>query len=51
MTENQVQAIKCAYADLIGALETFQNGTYDEHDWKAHQLSIKELKKAFKFLD
>jgi|688.fasta_scaffold219203_5 hypothetical protein len=50
MTLLQKQAIKCAYADLKGALECYERGIYHEHDWEAHKLSIEELEDEFKFL-
>jgi hypothetical protein len=50
MTPCQEQAIKCAYADLKGALECYKKGAYGEHDWKAHKLTIQELEEEFYFL-
>ena len=50
LTYSQVQAIRCAHADLVGALQNFENQTYSEHDWKAHKLSISELESEFDFL-
>lgn len=50
MTKDQIQAIKCAYADLKGALENYEAGTYADHDWDAHRLTIEELEDEFKFL-
>jgi hypothetical protein len=50
ITPTQAQAIKCAYADLKGALECFGRGAYSEHDWDAHRLTIEELENEFSFL-
>ncbi len=47
LTPEQIQAIKCAHADLIGAKQNYENGTYSQHDWKAHQLSILDLEYNF----
>ncbi len=55
MTEKQKSAIRCAHADLIGALEAQTNETLDNwatiHDWDAHKKSIKELEESFGFLE
>lgn len=50
MTKGQVLAIMCAYADLKGALENYEDGTYHQHDWDAHRLTIEELESEFEFL-
>ncbi len=44
-------AIKCAYADLIGAYQAMQQGDINAHDWKAHYLSICELEQTFGFIE
>ena len=51
MTREQSNAIKCAYADLKGALEAYENADPEQHDWKAHRLTIAELMEAFPFLE
>lgn len=51
MTDEQKTAIKCAYCDLIGALEARNGLDINSHDWKAHLESIQDLEKAFDFLD
>jgi hypothetical protein len=51
MTSEQILAVKCAHADLIGALQNFNSNTYSDHNWKAHKLSIIDLENAFEFLD
>lgn len=51
LNEKQILAIKCAYLDLKGSLENFEQGTYSDHDWKAHKLSIQELEEEFDFLN
>ena len=50
MNEEQAFAIKCAFLDLQGSLENFNNKT-DFHNWDAHEQSINFLKKAFPTLD
>lgn len=51
MSEQQILAIKCAYADLVGALQCYEQQSYSDHDWDAHKLSIKDLENCFDFLD
>jgi hypothetical protein len=50
MTVQQILAIKCAHADLKGALENFEQLTPAQHDWKAHKQTIEELEEFFDFL-
>lgn len=45
MTQEQINAIRCAYLDLQGALEAI-NDPY-AHDWREHQRTIDELARAF----
>jgi hypothetical protein len=40
LTESQIMAIRCAHADLVGALQAHKSIDYTLHDWKAHALSI-----------
>jgi hypothetical protein len=47
MTEVQILAIKCAYADLLGALQNYEQGTFSDHDWDAHKLTLDEMVMAF----
>lgn len=47
MTELQISAIKCAYADLVGALQARNQLNVEVHDWKAHATSIQELAEHF----
>jgi hypothetical protein len=51
LTENQLLAIKCAYADLLGAYEAMEQRDIHAHDWKAHKQSIDDLLNNFKFLE
>jgi len=51
MTTDQTNAIKCAYADLQGALQAMQQADPHAHDWKSHAQTIQELEAAFDFLD
>ena len=50
MTEEQIIAIRCAHADLVGALQAKQQGDIHVHDWKAHYQSILDLEYNFDFL-
>lgn len=43
----QGTAIKCAYADLVGAYQAMQQQDYSVHDWSAHRTTIEELEEAF----
>lgn len=47
MTEEQYNAVLCAYADLKGALEAQEACDMNQHDWKAHKTTIAELREAF----
>ena len=47
LTEAQVSAIRCALADLSGALQAYQQLDLHVHDWKVHALTIDELIDAF----
>jgi hypothetical protein len=51
MNDNQILAIKCAYADLLGAYQAMEQGNTHAHDWKAHKQSIDELLVNFNFLE
>lgn len=46
----QRHAVKCAHADLQGALQHHEQNDWHSHDWGAHQQSIEELESAFSFL-
>lgn len=50
LTPEQILAIKCAYADLKGALEAHEACDRLAHDWDAHELSIEDLRDQFDFL-
>lgn len=47
MNTKQIDAVRCAQADLIGALQAFRQGDLHAHDWDAHLLTIEELTEAF----
>ena len=49
MTEAQIFAVRCALADLCGALQDYQQwGSIDSgHDWDSHRQTIHELAEAF----
>jgi hypothetical protein len=49
LTEQQMTALHCAHADLLGALQCKDEPW--NHDWKAHQLTLDDLRDAFPFLD
>jgi hypothetical protein len=51
MNKEQIQAIKCAYADLCGALEAHNQMDIEAHDWDAHRETIIEIKNAFDFIE
>jgi hypothetical protein len=46
-TEAQASAIRCALADLQGALQSHERMDRHTHDWDAHALSIQELIENF----
>jgi hypothetical protein len=52
MTNEQISAIRCAYADLVGAYQCAivdqAGGADNGHDWKSHRLSIQELEDVFR---
>ena len=47
MTAEQLMALKCAYADLVGALQAYEQQEITVHDWKAHYQTICDLENAF----
>jgi hypothetical protein len=47
MNAEQIIAIKCAYADLVGALQAYNQGEVTVHDWEAHYQTIRDLEVAF----
>jgi hypothetical protein len=47
MTPEQILAIRCAYADLVGALQHHENDSTINHDWDAHEQSIEDLLSTF----
>ena len=51
MDKEQKTAIRCAFADLIGAVQAYKQGDYNLHDWEAHTQTIEDLKRKFDFLD
>lgn len=51
LNETEMNALRCAFADLIGAVQAYKQGDYTAHDWKAHIQTIEELKAAFQWLD
>jgi len=51
MTKEQQLVIRCACADLIGAMEARNSGRIEDHDWNSHVLTINELIKTYPFLN
>ncbi len=55
LTEKQKVAIKCAYADLVGAYQYAivdgEGGANNGHDWDSHLVTITELEESFDFID
>jgi hypothetical protein len=51
MNKAQMSAIKCAYNDLVGSLQSYNLLDIEAHDWKAHLLTIVELEEAFDFIE
>jgi hypothetical protein len=49
--ELEIEAIRCAYADLVGAKQARDQQDIGIHDWKAHEFTITELENAFPFID
>lgn len=50
LSDEQIIAIRCAHADLVGALQARDALDLFAHDWKAHQISIVDLEYHFPFL-
>ncbi len=54
MNMEQILAVKCAYADLVGAYQcTADDDSIDvsSHDWESHLQTIQDLEKAFNFIE
>jgi len=52
MNDQQISAIKCAFADLCGSLQAFNQMDIFVHDWDSHRESIQDLSDSFgDFLD
>ena len=47
LTKTQLDAVRCALADLCGALQAHEGRDTWLHDWDAHLQTIDELAKAF----
>jgi len=43
MNKEEIILIKCALADLQGAMEAMEKADYCSHDWEAHQQTIDEI--------
>ena len=46
-TDKQTIAIRCAFADLCGAIQARNMNDMEMHDWRAHLESIYDLRDAF----
>lgn len=44
LPENVKYLLRCAFADLEGSMQAHEQGDSANHDWKAHEETIKELK-------
>ena len=51
MNKAQISAIRCAYNDLVGSLQSYNLLDIEGHDWEAHLLTIVELEEAFAFIE
>lgn len=51
MTLEEKMAIKCAFADLCGAMQAYLQSDIHAHDWKAHAQTLHEMLDVFDFLD
>lgn len=51
MTNEQITAIKCAYADLVGVLQAYNKFEVTTHNWKSHLETIIDLEKLFDFIE
>jgi hypothetical protein len=51
MSQQQQLTLRCACADLIGAMEARNNNDIESHDWNAHLMTINDLIKAYPFLN
>jgi hypothetical protein len=51
MTKKQQISIRCACADLLGAIQAHRQLDPFVHDWESHLLTIQELMETFPFLD
>lgn len=51
LSESQILAIKCAYADLVGALQARDQMDIEVHDWKGHYQTIIDLENTFDFIE
>jgi hypothetical protein len=51
LTSDQISAIRCAHADLVGAyqyaIRDQAGGADNGHDWVSHKLSIQDLQETF----
>ena len=50
MTKKQTLAVKCAYADLVGALQARNQHDIEVHTWDSHKQSMQDLEEAFDFI-
>ena len=51
MTKRQDFAARGALADLCGALQAYQQGDMNIHNWDAHRQTIEDLAEAYRLED
>jgi len=51
LTDEEKLVIRCAYADLLGSLQNYEQQSYSEHDWDAHRTTLQEMETTFDFLN
>jgi hypothetical protein len=47
MNEEQIVVVKCAYADLVGVLQCYNQHETTVHDWESHYQTIRDLEDVF----
>jgi len=47
MTDEQKSVIRCAYLDMLGAIQAMRQLNMHAHDWDSHEQSIEEIEKYF----
>ena len=47
LDEIQINAIQCAYLDLIGSYKVYDKESLYSHDWGLHYQTMREMLEAF----